>query len=326
MKAIVQDRYGSAEVLELADIPVPVPGPAEVLVRVHAAGVHIGDWHLMAGLPSIGRLFGMGYRRPRTRVRGHEFAGRVEAVGPKVTGFAPGDEVFGVGTGAFAEYACARQDRIVARPAGLGVEQAAALPVSGQTALQGLRDTGGLKEGQRVLVIGAAGGVGSYAVQLARALGAAEVTGVCSTGKVDLVRSLGADAVIDYTREDFADAGPRYDLILDTAGNRPLPLLRRALAPDGTLVIVGGEGGSRFFGTLDRQLRASLLSPFIRQRLRTLVAADRAADLRELAELVVAGRLVPAVERTYQLSEVPEAIRHLEGGHARGKGVIAVNR
>ncbi|WP_030195956.1 NAD(P)-dependent alcohol dehydrogenase [Streptomyces sp. NRRL S-87] len=321
MQAIVQDRYGPAEVLALADVPVPVPGPREVLVRVRAAGVHIGDWHVMTGLPSVARL-GLGLRRPRARVRGLEFAGRVEAAGARVTGFRPGDEVFGVCAGAFAEFACAREDRIAARPADVGWAQAAALPVSGQTALQALRLGGPPRPGRRVLVIGAGGAVGSYAVQLAKA-GGAEVTGVCSTGKAELVRTLGADRVVDYTREDFAAVGTGHDLVLDMAGSRPLPELRRALAADGTLVVVGGEGGGHVFGTLHRQLRASLPS-FSGGRLRPLVAVDRASDLRELAALAASGTIRPVIDRAYGLAEVPEALRRLGEGHNRGKAVVTI--
>ncbi|MFJ5550913.1 NAD(P)-dependent alcohol dehydrogenase [Streptomyces sp. NPDC093225] len=322
MQAIVQDRYGPAEVLALADVPVPVPGPREVLVRVRAAGVHIGDWHVMTGLPSVARL-GLGLRRPRARVRGLEFAGRVEATGAQVTGFRPGDEVFGVCAGAFAEFACAREDRIAARPADVGWAEAAALPVSGQTALQALRLGGPARPGRRVLVIGAGGAVGSYAVQLAKA-GGAEVTGVCSTGKAELVRTLGADRVVDYTREGFAAVGTGHDLVLDTAGSRPLPVLRRALAADGTLVVVGGEGGGRVFGTLHRQLRASLPSFSGGRRLRSLVAVDRAADLRELAALAASGTIRPVIDRTYGLAEVPVALRRLGEGHNRGKAVVTI--
>ncbi|WP_331739033.1 NAD(P)-dependent alcohol dehydrogenase [Streptomyces sp. NBC_01276] len=323
MKAIVQDRFGPAEVLRLADVPVPVPGPREVLVRVHTAGVHIGDWHLMTGLPAVARLFGVGLRHPRIRVRGTECAGTVAAVGARVTAFRPGDEVFGVGTGAFAEYAVVREDRIVTKPAGLGFAEAAALPVSGQTALQALRAGASAGPARRVLVIGAGGAVGSYAVQLAKAEGA-EVTGVCSTGKTDLVRRLGADHVVDYTREEFAAVGSRHDLVLDIAGNRPLPLLLTALAPGGRLVLVGGEGGSRFFGTLHRQLRASLPGASGGRRMRALVATDKAADLRQLAVLAAAGTLRPVIDASFPLAEAPEAIRRLEGGHGRGKLVLRI--
>jgi NADPH:quinone reductase-like Zn-dependent oxidoreductase len=322
MRAILQDRYGPAEVLQLGRVERPVPKDDEVLVRVHAAGVDPGVWHLMTGLPYPIRL-GYGLGKPKTRVRGQDVAGQVAAVGAKVTRFRPGDELFGTGNGSFAEYACVREDRAAPKPANLSFEQAAAVPISAQTALQGLRDAGKVRAGQRVLVIGAAGGVGSFAVQLAKAFGA-EVTGVCSTTKTELVRSIGADEVIDYTREDFAATGRRWDLILDTAGNRPLSQLRRALAATGTLVIIGGEGGGRWLGGLDRGLRAVLLSPFVRQRLRVPIARDRAADLEVLRELIEAGKVTPVIGRTYPLPEVPEAIRQLEQGHARGKFVVTV--
>ncbi|PBC75765.1 NADPH:quinone reductase-like Zn-dependent oxidoreductase [Streptomyces sp. TLI_235] len=322
MKAVVQQRYGEADVLELQETDPPEIGPDEVLVRVHAAGVDPGVWHLMAGLPYPVRL-ASGLRTPRRPVPGTDAAGRVERVGRDVTAFRPGDEVFGNCEGAFAEYARARADRLATKPAGLTFEQAAALPVSGCTALQALRDTGRLRAGQQVLVIGAAGGVGSYAVQLAKALGA-EVTGVCSTGKTELVRELGADRVLDYTREEITEGGHRYDLILDTAGNRPLGLLRGALTPRGTLVIVGGEGGGTWLQGIDRQLRAAVLSPFVGQRLRTLLARTTAEDLRLLAEAAEEGRLVPVLDRTYPLAEAAAAVRHVHGGHARGKVVLTV--
>jgi len=322
MKAIVQDRYGSPDVLQLTDIAKPVVGDDDVLVRVHGAAVHIGDWHLMTGLPYLLRA-GYGLRAPRVRVRGMDVAGRVEAVGANVTQFRPGDEVFGSCDGAFAEYACARADRLAPKPAHLTFEQAAAVPVSGCTALQGLRDKGQVGPGQQILIIGAAGGVGAFAVQLAKAFGA-EVTGVCSTTKVDLVRSIGADDVIDYTRDDFADRARKYDVILDTAGNRSLSHLRRALTPQGTLVIIGGEGGGRWFGGVDRQLRALALAPFVSQKLCGLFSMQRTEDLQFLSELIEAGKVRPVIDRTYPLSAVPDAIRYLAGGHARGKIVITV--
>lgn len=247
MKAIVQDMYGSPDVLQLREIDTPVAGEDEVLVRVHAAGVDQGVWHLMAGLPYLMRIAGFGLRAPKNPVRGYDVAGRVEAVGKNVTRFQSGEEVFGTCRGSFAEYACARADRLAPKPSNLTFEQAAAVPISGYAALQAVRDQGKVRPGQRVLIIGAGGGVGTFAVQLAKAFGA-EVTGVCSTTKVELVRSIGADRVIDYTREDFADGRSRYDVILDIAGNRSLSHLRRALAPEGTLVIVGGEGGGRWLG------------------------------------------------------------------------------
>ena len=323
MKAIVQDRYGSTDVLELREIDRPVVGDDDVLVRVHAAGVDPGVWHLMTGLPYLVRIMGFGLLRPKTGVRGMDVAGRVEAAGRNVTRVRPGDEVFGTCNGSFAEYACAREDTLAPKPANLTFEQAAAVPVSGCTALHGLRDAGRVQPGQKVLIVGAAGGVGTFAVQLAKAFGA-EVTGVCSTTKVDLVRSIGADHVIDYTRDDFADGVRLHDLILDTAGNRSLSHLRRALAPRGTLVIVGGEGKGRWFGGVDRQLRALVLAPFVSQKLRSLFSMERSEDLHFLTELMEAGKVTPVIDRTYPLSRVPEAIRHLEEGHARGKVVITV--
>ena len=320
MRAIVQDRYGSADVLALRKIDRPVVGKDEVLVRVHAAGMDPGVWHLMTGIPYLMRLFGPGFFAPKARVPGMDVAGRVEAVGENVTAFRPGDEVFGAGNGSFAEYACARADKLALKPANLTFEQAATVPISASTALEALRDAGRIQPGQKVLVIGAGGGVGTFAVQLAKAFDT-EVTGVCSTAKTDLVRSIGADHVIDYTREEIA-GGERYDLILDTAGNRPLSSLRRALAPEGTLVIVGGEG-ARWLG-VSRPLRALLLNPFVRQRLTALFSIVRKENLELLRELIEAGKVTPVIDRTYPLSEAPEAVRQWEKGHARGKSVIAV--
>lgn len=323
MKAIVQDRYGSPDVLQLREIDKPEVGEDDVLVRVHAAGVDQGVWHFMAGMPYLVRL-ASGLRAPRARVRGRDVAGRVEAVGSRVSEFEPGDEVFGTCNGSFAEYACTRADKLAFKPANLAFEQAAAVPVSGCAALLGLRDKGEVRAGQSVLIIGAAGGVGTFAVQLAKAFGA-EVTGVASTTKTDLVRSLGADHAIDYTREDFADGRQRYDVILDTAGNRSLAHLRRALAPRGTLVIVGGERGGRWTGGFGRQiLRAPALSLFVGQRLRSLSSTERREDLQVLKELIEAGQVTPVVDRTYPLIEVGEAIRHLRAGRARGKLVVTV--
>ncbi|MBE0595384.1 MAG: NAD(P)-dependent alcohol dehydrogenase [Gemmatimonadales bacterium] len=323
MKAIVQDRYGTPDVLALEDIDKPEIGDGDVLVRVHAAGVDPGVWHIMAGLPYLVRIMGYGFRAPKTRVRGNDVAGRVEAVGKHVTQVRVGDDVFGACDGSFAEYACAREDRVAPKPANLTFEQAAAVPVSALTALQGLRDKGAVCAGQRVLIIGASGGVGTFAVQLAKAFGT-EVTGVCSTTKVDMVRSIGADHVIDYTRDDVAQAGQRYDVILDTAGNRTLSRLRRALTPRGTLVIVGGDGGDRWIGGTDRQLRALALSPFVRQNLRTFIAMVRREDLQFLKELIEAGRVTPVIDRTYPLRDAAEAVRYLAQGRARGKVVIGV--
>jgi NADPH:quinone reductase-like Zn-dependent oxidoreductase len=325
MKAIVQDTYGSADVLKFANIDRPVPTDNEVLIRVHAAGLHRGDWHVMTGLPYLIRLVvpSLGLRKPKIRVRGMDVAGRVEAIGTQVTRFQPGDAVFGWCDGSFAEYACAPQDQLAAKPANLSFEQAAAVPTSAFAALQGLRDSGQVQPGQTVLIIGAAGAVGSFAVQLAKAFGA-QVTGVCSTPQVDLVRSIGADEVIDYTRADVTDGSRQWDLILDTAGHRSLSQLRRALTPTGTLVIVGSEGRGRWLGGFDRSLRAPVLSRFVGQRLRMLASKPRQDDLVVLGELIEAGKLTPVIDRTYPLGEVPEAIRQLEQGHARGKLVITV--
>jgi NADPH:quinone reductase-like Zn-dependent oxidoreductase len=324
MRAVVQERYGSAEALELREIDTPVPGADELLLRVRAAGLDPGVWHLMTGLPYLVRVMGFGLRRPKVSVRGRDVAGRVEAVGESVTGFRPGEEVFGTCDGSFAEYVCAHTGTLAPKPANLTFEQAAAVPISGMTALQGLRDRGNVQPGQRVAIIGAAGGVGSFAVQLAKAFGA-EVTGICSTSKLDLVRSLGADAVIDYTREDFTDGAHRYDLILDTAGNRPLAQLRRALTPRGTLVIVGGEGGGRWLGGFDRQIvRAPIMSLFVSQTLRPLIAKETSDDLLVLKGLIEAGKVTPIIDKTYPLSEAGQAIRQLEQGHSRGKVVITV--
>jgi NADPH:quinone reductase-like Zn-dependent oxidoreductase len=325
MKAIVQDVYGPPDVLQLRDIDKPVAGDDDVLIRVRAAGVDPSVWHLMTGLPYPIRLMGFGLRRPKLRVRGWDVAGTVESVGANVTRFGPGDEVFGTCEGSFAQYACARQDMLAAKPPRASFEQAAAVPISAFTALQSLREEGRLRRGQRVLVIGAGGGVGTYAVQLAKAVFEAEVAGVCGTDKTEMVRSLGADHVIDYTRHDFAADGRRYDLILDTAGNRPLSHLRRALTPRGTLVIVGGEGGGRWLGGLHRALGALALSPFVGQNLRAPFLKEPKADvLQALAEFIEAGRITPVIDRTYPLSEATEAIRHWEGGHTRGKLVLTI--
>jgi NADPH:quinone reductase-like Zn-dependent oxidoreductase len=283
-----------------------------------------GTWHIMSGLPYPIRLAGFGLRRPKYGNPGRSLAGTVEAVGAGVTGFAPGDEVFGMSTSTFAEYAVARTDKLAPKPRNLSFDQAAAVPVSGLTALQAVRDHGRIQAGEKVLIIGASGGVGSFAVQIAKAFGA-EVTGVCGTAKVDLVRSLGADAVLDYTRTDFADGGSRYDVILDMGGNARLSRLRRALTPRGRLIIVGGETDGRLLGGSSRQIRAQLLSPFIGQKLCTFVASENATDLIALRDLIEAGAITPAIERTYPLAQAPAAIRHLMNGQARGKLVISVS-
>ncbi len=325
MTAIVHDEYGSApeNVLRLGTVARPAIGPDEVLVRVRAASVDRGTWHIMAGLPYPIRLAGFGLRRPRPLNPGRSLAGTVEAVGADVTGFRPGDEVYGTGEGTFAEYAVARPGRLTGKPANLSYEQAAAVPVSGVTALQAVRDQARIEPGQRVLIIGASGGVGTFMVQLAKAYGA-HVTAACSTGKVDLVRALGADRVIDYTREEVADGAHRYDVILDIGGNRRLSYLRRALTPDGRLVIVGGETDGRLLGGTDRQLRAQLLSPFVSQKLGTFVATENAKDFAALRELIEAGTVTPAIDRVYPLDQTAAAVRHLLDGQARGKIVITV--
>jgi len=323
MKAIVQDTYGSADVLHLEEIDRPRIGDGDVLVRVRAAGVHVGDRHVMTGEPYLMRVMGFGLRGPKTRVRGMDVAGTVEAIGKDVTRFQVGDEVFGTCDGAFAEYARAGDGTLAPKPSNLTFEQAAAVPTSAVTALNALRDAGKIQAGQTVLIVGASGGIGLFAVQIARALGA-EVTGVCSAAKADAVRAAGAAYVVDYAREDVTRSGRRYDLILDMVGNRSLSELRRALTPRGTLVLVGGEGGGRWIGALGRSLRGFALSPFVSQSLRMIIAVANADDLRFLTELVEAGKVTPVVDRTYPLSEVPDAIRYLSGGQARGKIVVDV--
>jgi NADPH:quinone reductase-like Zn-dependent oxidoreductase len=326
MRAVVQDAYGPADVLRLRDVDRPAPADGEVLVRVHAAGLDRGVWHVMTGLPYLVRLVvpSMGPRRPKVPVRGMDLAGRVEAVGRDVTRWRPGDAVFGwTDTGSYAEYTTVPEDHLAPMPANLTFEQAAAVPISGVAALQGLRDVGELQATQRVLVIGAAGGVGSFAVQLAKAFGA-HVTGVASAAQADVVRAIGADEVIDYTREDVTDGARHWDLILDTAGHRSLSRLRRALSPAGTLVIVGSEGRGRFMGGFDRQLRAVALSRLTGQRLRMLASTPRRDDLESLRELLEAGKVTPLLDRTFPLDQVPEAIGHLLRGGGRGKLVITV--
>ncbi len=322
MKAIVQDEYGTADDLMLADIDRPVVGTGEVLVRVHAASVFIGDWHIITGLPyAIRPRFGL--RRPKARVRGQEMAGDVEAVGEGVTRFKVGDDVYGTCEGAFAEYVSVPANLLAPKPANLTFEQAATVAITGTTALQAVRDRGGVKPGQRVLIIGAAGGVGSFAVQIAHALGA-RVTGVGNTAQLDVMRSIGAEDVIDYTQEDFTKLGRRWDLIVDTAGAHPISELRRALTPKGTLVIVGGEGGGKWVGKGSRMMQAPIMSLFIGQTLRMLAVKHNGADLVVLKDLIEAGKVSPVVGRTYQLSEVPDAIRDLEQGRTQGKSVVVI--
>lgn len=327
MKAIVQDRYGPPETLTLADVDVPTPAADEVLVRVQAAALNAYDWHAMRGDPRLARLT-MGRSAPRARIRGRDFAGRVEAVGARVRRLRTGDAVFGDlgdANGAFAEYVCVPEDLTALRPATLSAQQAAALPLAGVTALMGLRDVGRVEPGQRVLINGASGGVGTLAVQLAKLLGAT-VTAVCSTRNVDLVRSLGADDVVDYTREDVTRGTRRHDVVLDLVGNRTLTALRRTLTPTGTLILSGGgtyRGGS-LVGPVWLLARGRLTAPFLRQRVVTLTATPSRAHLEALAAYAEAGALTPVIDRTYPLPEVADAIRYLEGEHARSKVVITV--
>ena len=322
MQAIVQDAYGTADQLRLAAIEKPAIRDHEVLVRVHAAGVDAGVWHLMTGLPYLVRL-GFGLRGPKHPVSGMDLAGRVEAVGAAVTRFRVGDEVFGSGVGAFAEYAAVAEDKLARKPPNISWEQAASVGNSSAAALKALRDMAQVQPGQKVLVIGASGGVGSYAVQIATALGA-EVTGVASTSKVDLVRSLGAVDVIDYTREEITARGVRYDVIVDIAGNRPLSTLRRALATDGTLVIAGGEGGGKLTGGIDRQIRAQVLSAFVSQKLRFFISTVSADDIELIARMLEEGTVVPSVDRAFPLAKAADAVRYFESGQARGKVTITV--
>lgn len=321
MRAIVQKEYGSADVLQIELIEIPTIGTDEVLVEVHAAAVDRGVWHKTTGLPYLGRLV-FGIRAPKFPVPGFDVAGVVVEVGDNVTRFQPGDEVFGIGKGTFAEFTAARADKLSKKPAALSHEQAAAVPISGLTAIQGLTDVGRLETGQNVLIIGASGGVGTHAVQIAKAMGAT-VTGVASTAKLDLVRSIGAHRVIDYTRQDFADGGEQYDLILDAWGNTPLRRLRQALTPRGALVMVGVEGGGRVLG-IGRQLRAVAWSLFLRQRLTMFLSKEHHTDLDRLSELIERGELVPAIDRVYRLDQAPDALRHLETGQILGKAVIGI--
>ncbi|GAA2184766.1 NAD(P)-dependent alcohol dehydrogenase [Micromonospora lupini] len=327
MKAIVQDRYGPPETLALAEVATPTPAPDDVLVRVEAASLNAYDWHAMRGDPRMARL-AMGRTRPRARIRGRDVAGRVEAVGAEVRQVRPGDAVFGDlgdANGAFAEYVCVPETSVAAMPANLTPQQAAALPLAGVTALMGLRDVGRVQPGHRVLINGASGGVGTLAVQLGKALGAT-VTGVCSTRNVDLVRSLGADHVVDYHRDDFAHGTDRHDVVFDLVGNRPLGELRRALTPTGTLVLSGGgvyDGGS-LLGPVWLIARGRLLAPLVRHRIVTLATTPSRPHLDALRDYVEAGRLTPVIDRTYPLHEVPAAIRYLEGEHARAKVVITI--
>jgi NADPH:quinone reductase-like Zn-dependent oxidoreductase len=320
MKAIVYDRYGPPDVLALREVEQPAVKDDQVLVRVHATSVNPADWHIMTGTPYLARL-SAGLRRPKVQIPGIDLAGRVEAVGGKVTRFRPGDEVFGTGASTFAEYAGAPEDGLAPKPANLTFEQAAAVPVAGITALQGLRDKGRLQPGQKVLIIGASGGVGTFAVQLAKAFGA-EVTGVCSTRNLDRVRSLGADQVVDYTREDFARSGRRYDLVFQVAGTASPSDCRRVLTPRGTLVLCSGEGGGRLLGPVGRIVGALVRSRFWSQRAVMWIANTTTKDLLDLKQLIEAGTVTPVIDRRYPLAEAPEAFRYQGEGHTQGKTVI----
>jgi NADPH:quinone reductase-like Zn-dependent oxidoreductase len=328
MKAIVQDRYGSPDVLQLGDVDKPVPAHDEVLVRVHAAAVNARDWHLMRGDPYLARLMipaELGFGGPKLKIRGTDFAGRVETVGQQVTRLRPGDEVFGEVPGAFAEYVCVPDNLVEPKPANLTFEQAAALPLAANTALMGLRDVGRVQPGQHVLINGASGGVGTFAVQIAKSMGA-EVTGVCSTRNTDLVAMLGADHIIDYTRDDFTRGGRRYDVVLDLVGNRSLTDCRRALTPTGTLILSGGgvSNGGSLIGPVGLIIRGQLMSRFVRHRLLVLTATPSKENLATLRELAESGKITPVIDRTYPLNEVPDAIRYLETEHARAKVVITI--
>lgn len=319
MRAVVQDRYGSSEVLRLADVELPAIGDREVLVRVHAAGLDRGTEHVMTGKPYAVRV-AFGIRRPRNPVPGRDVAGTVVEVGSSVTRFTVGDEVYGIANGSFAEYAAAREQKLARKPANLSFQQAAVVPVSAATALRALTVAGRLRPGQSVLVLGASGGVGSYAVQLAKAFGA-EVTGVASTAKQDLVTALGADHALDYSQQDFADGGRRYDLVLDIGGTPSLGRLRRALSPRGTVVFVGGERAGNLTG-MGRQFRGALLSVFLRQRLVLLAAKERASDFERLTELIESGKVTPSLDTSYPLEQAPAAVRRLGAGQVRGKLAI----
>lgn len=321
MRAILQDSYGNADTWRVGEIAVPKIADKEVLVKIAAAGLDRGTWHLMTGLPYLGRL-AFGIRKPKNPVPGRDLAGTVVAVGSSTTRFAPGDAVFGIGTGSFSEYAAACEDKLARTPANVTTEQAAVIPISGLTAIHALRDAGRLQKGQDVLIVGASGGVGSYAVQLAKAFGA-NVTGVCSTAKIELVRRLGADRVIDYTQHDFADGTQHYDLVLDIGGSSRLSRLRRAVTPTGTVVIVGGEEGGKLTG-MDRQVRALMLSPFVTQRLTMLLPKENYADLERLAEFIEAGAVTPSVDRSYPLERAADAMWQLVAGEVQGKLALVI--
>ena len=326
MKAVVYTNYGSPDVLEIREIKKPVPNDDQVLIKVQAASINPLDWHFMEGTPYIMRAMGTGLRKPKDPRLGVDMAGQIEAVGKNVTQFKPGDEVFGGKNGAFAEYVCARADRpVILKPANITFEQAASVPIAAITALQGLRDKGHVQPGQKVLINGASGGVGTFAVQIAKSFGA-DVTGVCSTRNLDLVRSIGADHVIDYTKEDFTTGEQRYDVILDNVGTQPLAGFRRVLVPKGICVMIGGGGpnDAGLIGPLARPVKALLLSPFISQKMGMMMAELNKKDLTVLSDLMQSGKVTPVIDRTYPLSQIAEAIRYLEQGHARGKVVITV--
>jgi NADPH:quinone reductase-like Zn-dependent oxidoreductase len=323
MKAMVQDRFGPPEVLRLAETGLPKVGAGDVLVRVHAAALNPADWHILRGDPLVARLMGVGLTRPKARVAGIDAAGVVEAAGEGVRGLRAGEEVLGFCRGAFAEYACAAADLLVPKPARLSFAQAAAVPIAATTALRGIRDVGAVKAGQRVLVNGAGGGVGTYAVQIAAALGA-EVTGVCSPRNAELVRSLGAAHVIDYTTDDFTGGRTRYDVILDNVSSLPLSPLRGALTPKGTLVLNGGGSPGHVFGPVAGILRAVVASAFVSQRLRPLPSRQNREELLAVTGLIEDGKLTPVIDRTYPLADTAEGLRHVEQGHARGKAVVTI--
>lgn len=323
MDAIVQSHYGSADSLKVARIPKPEIGSGDVLIHVEAAGLDRGVWHLMAGEPYLIRLMGYGLTRPKSPVPGSDVAGRVVAVGDDVDRFSVGDAVFGIARGSYATFAAAPESKLAHKPAAATYEQAAASAISGITALQALTDVAAVEAGQTVLVIGASGGVGSFAVQIARAL-EARVTGVASGAKADLVRSLGAEEVIDYATNDYLDGGKKYDVIVDIGGRNPVRHLRRALNRKGTLVIVGGEGGGRWTGGIGRQLRALILSPFVSQRLVTFISKEHHSYIERLGALMASGDVVPAVGERFDLAHTPDAVRKLETGEIRGKAVITV--
>lgn len=323
MDAIVQDRYGSAEVLEFARVARPTPKPGQVLVEVVAAGIDRGTCHLMTGTPYLIRIAGFGLTKPKNKIPGSDVAGRVVAVGADVTRFAPGDDVFGIASGSLAEFAVADEDNLVAKPSDVSFQQAAASAVSGVTALQALVDVGHAEPGQRVLIVGASGGVGSFAVQLAKSLGTV-VTAVASTRNIDFVRSLGADHVVDYTARDFTEIDEPFDLVLDIGGRNSIRRLRSVLTSSGTLVIVGGEGGNRVTGGVGRQVRAMVLSRFLKQRLTTFISSANHSFIERLAAYIESGAVTPSVQATFRLAETPEAIERLEAGRATGKTVIVV--